>query len=216
MARGPKPTTRRRGRFARQLKGRGESVRKAKILRPRGAPASISSSDGTTRGGRRSSAGLSGAGFRFTAWSSRAGGEAGRDAAGSRAGGWARQGKDSPQESSTVARMIVTLPIRSIGRGSFPVPPDRNAQRGHSGLRGRRRLYRLIPVRMLMTNAAILSPHSDPLAGPELGVAAKGGAVSRFGVLALDLDRAVAIKRLTWRSTTAVFARVPHVSATEP
>ena len=102
---------------------------------------------------------LSGAGFSFTASVvARRPGRPGVTPPCSRAGGWARQGKDSPQESSTVANMIVTLPIRSIGRGSFPVPPDRNAQRGHSGLRGRRSLYRLIPVRMLMTNAAILSP----------------------------------------------------------
>ena len=182
MARGPKPTMTSAGSIgsvvrigaavvwwpgapsARSIgsavESRAKSIGKRRTVGSRVAPASISSSDGTTRGGKRSSAGLSGAGFRFTAWSSRTVSGAGRDAAGSRTGGWARQvqGKNSPQESSTVANMIVTLPIRSIGRGSFPVLPDRNAQRGHSGLRGRRRLYRLIPVRMLMTNAAILSP----------------------------------------------------------
>ena len=136
---------------------RRDVFEKRRSFGPRGAPASISSSDGTTRGGKRSSVGSSGAGFRFVAPKSLAGRGGGIGGCG-RAGGWARQGKGSPQESSTVANMIVTLPIRSIGCGSFPVPPDRNAKRGHSGLRGRRSLYRLIPVRMLMTNAAILSP----------------------------------------------------------
>ena len=64
--------------------------------------------------------------------------------------------------------MTVNLPIRSIGRGSFPVPPDRNLQRSDSGLTGRQMLYRLIAMRMLMTNAAILSPHSERIAGPDL------------------------------------------------
>ena len=54
--------------------------------------------------------------------------------------------------------MTVNLPIRSIGRGSFPVPPDRNHERSDSGLTGRQGLYRLIAMLMLMPNAAILSP----------------------------------------------------------
>ena len=44
-------------------------------------------------------------------------------------GGWARQGHGSDPRSNRVTRMTVNLPIRSIGRGSFPVPPDRNPQR---------------------------------------------------------------------------------------
>ena len=97
----------------------------------------------------------------------------GRDAEGRRRAAAARR----LEPASRVARMTVNPPIRSIGRGSFPVPPDRSLQRSDSGLTGRQRLYRLIAMRMLMTNAAILSPHSDPLAGPELGVAAKVGEI---------------------------------------
>jgi len=71
---------------------------------------------------------------------------------------WARQASGSNQGNVTAARMTVNLPIRSIGPGSFPFPPDRNLRRSESGRTGRQMLYRLIPMRMLMTNAAILSP----------------------------------------------------------
>jgi len=82
----------------------------------------------------------------------------GGDLGGRGAEDWARQASGSNQGSATVARMIENLPIRSIGRGSFPIPPDRNAERSDSGVTGRQILYRLVPMRMLMTNAAILSP----------------------------------------------------------
>jgi hypothetical protein len=68
----------------------------------------------------------------------------------------ARQTNGSKQGSETVAKMIVNLPIRSIGRGSFPFPPDRNPERRDSGRTGRHLDYRLVRMGMLMTNLPIL------------------------------------------------------------
>ena len=57
----------------------------------------------------------------------------------------------------------------------FPIPPDRNLRRSDSGLTGRQMVYRLIPMRMLMTNEAILSPQLDSLACSEQSVATARG-----------------------------------------
>jgi hypothetical protein len=80
----------------------------------------------------------------------------GADVDGRGAGDWARQASVSNQGTATVARITVNLPIRSIGRGSLPILPDRNRQRCDSGPIGCHMLYRLVPLRALMTNAAIV------------------------------------------------------------